>query len=105
MAEALRVRRGDRVSALLIGRLGSACSPAGRAGSGAELALGVLMHDPDVLLEDPWETSQDNIPLVGRHSFLGVIKIKIVDKVVLSAHGLGEVVGDIDRSGGSRHCD
>ena len=48
-----------------------------------------------------------NIPLVCRHSLLRVIKVEVVDEVVLSSHGLGEVVGDIDGggSGGSRHLD
>jgi hypothetical protein len=36
-----------------------------------------------------------------------VIKVEVVDEVVLSCHGLGEVVGDIDGggSGSSRHLD
>jgi hypothetical protein len=36
-----------------------------------------------------------------------VIEVEVVDEVVLSCHGLGEVVGDIDGggSGSSRHLD
>ena len=48
-----------------------------------------------------------NIPLVCRHSLLRVIKVEVVHEVVLSSHGLGKVVGDIDGggSGSSRHLD
>jgi hypothetical protein len=51
--------------------------------------------------------SELNIPLVIGHSLLRVVKIEVVDEVVLSSHGLGEIVGDIDggRSGSSRHLD
>ena len=49
------------------------------------------------------------ILLVRRHGLLRAIKVEVVDEVVLSSHGLGEVVGDIDRAGGgsgsSRHLD
>lgn len=48
---------------------------------------------------------EQDIPLVSRHGFLGVVEVKVVNEVVLSTHGLGEVVGDIDGSGGGRHCD
>jgi hypothetical protein len=48
-----------------------------------------------------------NIPLVCRHGLLRMIKVEVVDEVVLSSHGLGEVIGDIDGGGGggSRHFD
>ena len=45
--------------------------------------------------------------LVRRHGLLRAIKVEVVDEVVLSSHGLREVVGDIDGggSGSSRHLD
>jgi hypothetical protein len=32
-----------------------------------------------------------------------MVEVKVVDEVVLSGHGLGEVIGDIDLSSGRRH--
>ena len=46
-----------------------------------------------------------NIPLVSGHSVLRVVEVEVVDEVVLSAHGLREVVGDIYGSRGARHFD
>ena len=44
-----------------------------------------------------------NIPLIGGHSILGVFEVEVVGEVVLSGHGLGEVVGNINGSVGGRH--
>jgi hypothetical protein len=103
---ALRVGRWDGAVAVLV--LGHTSSSAGRVGSSAELALGVLVHDPGkVLGQDSLVEYWLNIPLVRRHSLFRVIEVEVVDEVVLSCHGLGEVVGDIDGggSGSSRHLD
>lgn len=35
-------------------------------------------------------------PLVGVHGLLWVVEVEVVCKVVLSAHGLGELVRDVD---------
>lgn len=45
---ALRVGGRDRVGTVRICQLGHACSSTGRVGCSAELALGVLVHDPEV---------------------------------------------------------
>ena len=83
----LRIGGRDGLSTLSIRGLGHACSSASRVGCGAKLALGVLMH----------------YPLIGGHSTLGVFEVEVVGEVVLSGHGLGEVVGDINGSVGGRH--
>lgn len=49
--------------------------------------------------------SKMSLPLISGHSVLRVVEVKIVDEVVLSTHGLGEVVGDIDLGSGGRHDD
>jgi len=51
--------------------------------------------------------NSNNIPLVVGHGPVGVVKVEVVGKVVLSAHGLGEAVGDVDLLAvlsHGRHC-
>lgn len=43
--------------------------------------------------------------MIGGHGNFGVVEIEVVGEVVLSTHGLGDVVGDIDGRAGGRHGD
>jgi hypothetical protein len=52
--------------------------------------------------------SEEDILLVGRHGSVWVVQIIVVGEIVLSAHGLRELVGNVDLLallGHGRHFD